>query len=417
MFYGWWIVGAAFLMAFYVGGVIFYGFTAIFEPIAREFGWSYAQISLAASLRGLEMGILAPLTGIMADRWGPRRLIFSGVIITSFGLILLSMVDSLLMFYVSFAVIACGTSAFSITILVTAVAHWFRQKVSLAIGITSAGYGFSGLLIPLVVKLIDMYQWRMAMVIFGLGLCLIGIPISRVFRHRPEQYGYLPDGKTAAPGIPEEDVALIKSDSYEYKLKQAIRNRAFWHIALASTIHSAILHAVVIHVMPYLSTISIARFISGWVASGIPLMSIIGRLGFGWLGDIFNKKRLATISFAFVNLGLFFFVLVSNGGIWLLLPFLFFFGIGYGGNNINRVALVREYFGRNRFGSIHGFVMGIMTLGHISGPFITGWVFDTTGTYRGIWFALVGLALTALIIMATLPPAEATTRPADRTDS
>ena len=55
-----------------MGGVIYYGFTAIFEPIANEMGWSYAQISFAASIRGLEIGLLAPFMGIFVDRWGPR---------------------------------------------------------------------------------------------------------------------------------------------------------------------------------------------------------------------------------------------------------------------------------------------------------------------------------------------------------
>ena len=66
VFYGWWIVGACFLISLYVGGVIFFGFTAFFEPIANEFGWSYTQISLAASLRGLEIGLLAPIFGVLA---------------------------------------------------------------------------------------------------------------------------------------------------------------------------------------------------------------------------------------------------------------------------------------------------------------------------------------------------------------
>ncbi len=83
IFYGWWIAGASFLIALYVGAVVYYGFTAFFEPIVSEMGWSYTQISLAASLRGLEVGLLAPLVGILADRWGPRRLIFGGVFITA----------------------------------------------------------------------------------------------------------------------------------------------------------------------------------------------------------------------------------------------------------------------------------------------------------------------------------------------
>ena len=79
MFYGWWIVFACFLISFYVAGVTFYGFTAFIEPLVQEFGWSYAQVSFAASLRGMEMGILAPCVGFLVDRVGCRRLLVAGV--------------------------------------------------------------------------------------------------------------------------------------------------------------------------------------------------------------------------------------------------------------------------------------------------------------------------------------------------
>ncbi len=98
VFYGWWVVGASFFISLYTGGVVFFGFTAVFEPIADEFGWSYAQISLAASIQGLEAGLLAPVTGLLVDRWGPRKLIFGGAIISGLGLILLSRITSLAMF-------------------------------------------------------------------------------------------------------------------------------------------------------------------------------------------------------------------------------------------------------------------------------------------------------------------------------
>jgi len=68
-FYGWWIVLACFFIGLYVGGAVFYGFTAFFEPIRKEFGWTYTQISFAASLRGMEMGLFAPLVGFLADRF------------------------------------------------------------------------------------------------------------------------------------------------------------------------------------------------------------------------------------------------------------------------------------------------------------------------------------------------------------
>ena len=86
VFYGWWIVAAAVLIGSYAAGVVTYGFTTVFEPIANETGWSYTQISLAASLRGLEASFLAPIAGALADRWGPRKLIFGAIVIIIGGL-------------------------------------------------------------------------------------------------------------------------------------------------------------------------------------------------------------------------------------------------------------------------------------------------------------------------------------------
>lgn len=53
VYYGWWIVLSCFLMNLYVGGIVFFSFTAFFEPIQKEFGWRYTQVSHASSLRGL----------------------------------------------------------------------------------------------------------------------------------------------------------------------------------------------------------------------------------------------------------------------------------------------------------------------------------------------------------------------------
>ena len=135
IFYGWWVVFACFLIAFYVSGAVMFGFTAFFEPIAKEFGWSYTQISLAASLRGLELGIFAPVMGLLVDRFGARRLLFCGTLSIGFGFILLSMISTLGMFYGAFILIGVGTSACTGTVLAPAVANWFKKDVGKALGI------------------------------------------------------------------------------------------------------------------------------------------------------------------------------------------------------------------------------------------------------------------------------------------
>ena len=401
IFYGWWIVAASFVVAVCVG-VVFYGFTALFEPIADDFGWSYTQISLASSLRGLEMGLLAPLTGILADRWGPRRLIFSGVVFTTGGLILLSDATSLGMFYGAFALIAIGTSACTMTVLMTAVANWFHRKIGIASGIAMCGFGFSGLLVPVVVRLIEVYEWRMALIILALGMLVVALPLSLLFRHKPEQYGLFPDGQVQDPATHDDGSSLYQAPEAEVKVKQALKSSIFWRLALAFMYKVMVVSATITHVMPYLSSIGIARSMSSLVATAIPLMSIGGRLSFGWLADKLDRRLVAAAGFTMVGFGLLCFGYASTGTIWLLVPFLVLFGIGYGGNNALRVSLVREYFGRTSFGTIFGLIMGLGGLGSIIGPTVAGWVYDNWGSYQAIWLVFAGLAVAAVISVLTI---------------
>ena len=105
-----------------------------------------------------------------------------------------------------------------------------------------------------------------------------------------------------------------------------------------------------------------------------------------------------------MSLGLLFFSYVSSGGMWLLVPFIILFGVSWGGNATIRAALLREYFGRNKFGTIYGFTMGMIALGSFAGPLLAGWVFDNWGSYFAAWLAFACLIFAAMIIIATTPP-------------
>jgi len=415
IFYGWWVVGACFLISLYGGGVVFYGFTAIFEPLANEFGWSYAQISFAASLRGLEAGLLAPLVGLLVDRWGPRKLLLSGSIITSLGLMLLSRTTSLGTFYGAFVVIAIGMSTCSSTVLMTAVANWFRKKIGIATGIMICGYGFSGLLVPVMVDLIDRYEWRMAIAILAIGMLAICLPLSLLVRHKPEQYGYQPDGAVYEDVKSNDRPLPAESVEVNIKAKQAIKSRTFWHISLALLCQAAIVSAITTHVMPYLSSINITRAKSSLIASAIPLVSIGGRIGLGWLGDRIDKRRLIAGALGMICGGLLCFGFASPEANWLFIPFLILYGIGYGGNNTLRASVLSEFFGRKNFGAIHGLVIGIMMIGSIAGPPVAGWVFDKWHSYQPIWFVFAGLAVAALALAATTPPISTTIQSVHKT--
>jgi sugar phosphate permease len=396
VFYGWWVVFACFFIAFYRSGTIIYGFTAFFEPIAEETGWSYTQISIAASLRGLEAGILAPVAGFLVDRFGPRRLIFFGTLTVGLGLVLLSQTNSLTMFYGAFVLLALGLSACSATVLMTAVANWFRKNTGKALGIMACGYGAGGILVPLIVQLIDLYQWRTTLIILGLGMWLLGIPLSFVIRHRLEKYGYLPDGETSV-----EQVSTPESQDKGVGFKKALRNRNFWHLTIAEMMRLMIFMTVITHVMPYLSSLDISRSRAAFVATSIPLLSIIGRLGFGWLSDNFDKRYVMAGAYSLAGAGILAFSYVQTT--WLIFPFLIFFSLSFGAV-VLRGVIVREYFGMAFFGKLLGIIGGIAAVGGVLGPFLAGWTYDTLGSYHPIWLIFAGISIVPVILMLAMKP-------------
>jgi len=395
IFYGWWIVLASSLINLYVGGIVFFGFTAFFQPIREEFGWSYTQISFAASLRGLENSIFSPLAGFLVDRLGPRRLMLWGAITVGLGLILLSLTQSLAMFYASFMLIGFGAGGCTAVVTMTAVANWFRRKIGLALGVLGSGIGAGGLVVLLIVVLIDLYQWRSTLIILGLGMWALGIPLSLVVRNRPEHYGYRPDGEVSSPSVQSHE---IQEKGVEIGLREALKMRSFLYLNMAEVIRVMTLMAVFTHVMPYLTSVGIPRATAGLVAGSIPLIGIIGRFGLGWLGDVFDKRYVMAVAIGLISLGLLAFSYMHVR--WAIVPFLLLFPIGHGGSMVVRGSILREYFGRDSFGKMIGVIMGSAAVGGIIGPILAGWVFDTVGSYQPIWLVLCGLTgLTTVLIV------------------
>ncbi len=414
IFYGWYLVAICVIIIMYTGGIIHFGFTAVFGSIEEEFGWSYAQISLAASLRGFEMGLMAPLIGLLVDRVGPRKLIFVGSFFIFFGFLVLSRVNSLPAFYGAFALIAVGMSTTSGTVLLTAVTNWFRVKANLATGIVVSGFGLGGLLVPVITRLIDAFQWRTAMLIAGTSTLFIVLPLSFLVRHKPEQYGSQPDG---IPLDREVDASGFRTpaivEEVNIPARIALKNRAFWHVALSSMCHSFVLGAIVIHIMPFLGNVGISRSISAIVALLLPVTSIIGRLGAGWFIDRFGNKRVYTGAFILLTTGLVLLGSVNSERIWLLVPFVLTLSLGWGFSVTTRLSMQRNYFGRASFGTILGFVSGIMMLGNIAGAPLAGWVYDTWGSYQTAWLSFAALTIAGVFLAMTLPSFDSTIKMAE----
>ena len=418
VFYGWWIVSACFIQFLYAGGIFFYGFTALFNPIIQEFGWTRAATSLAFSIRSVEEGLLAPIIGFLIDKLGSRRLILFGMSVLGAGFILLSRTDSLVFFYLAFMICTLGADSGLGGAQWAAVANWFRKKRGLAMGLLSAGYGVSGIMAPIMVWMISQYGWRTTIAALGLGVWSICIPLAFMIRQRPEQYGYLPDGDppqsaaTIAPSPasdgPASPVTAIEpaAEDSGLSVRQALKTSTFWLFSIFPMVTGFSQSSIQVHLIPYLTDIGISREIAGFTMAGVTFSSLIGRVGFAWLADRFDKRHLIAVAAALQTIGVLIFASMDNK--WLLIPFLFTYGPGYAAPFPLRPALQADYFGLKAFASIRGLQSFGWTIPSLIGPLLAGWVFDIRGSYQ-LAFLIYG-ALCAIGVPAALalkpPPAK-----------
>jgi sugar phosphate permease len=242
----------------------------------------------------------------------------------------------------------------------------------------------------------------MALVIMGIVVFLVGMPLSFLFRTRPEDYGMVPDGKAT-----DDSEASRRSNAYDFstEVSQALKMRAFWFLCLINMLQSVAVGAIDIHSMPYLVSLGIARSTASVIAMAFPLVSLPARFGFGWMGDLFKKNYMLAVALALQSLGLLAFSFVRNGSWFLIVVYIVCYGISLGGLIPLRAPITREYFGARNFGTIFGLVTLFSTAGSVVGAPLAGWVYDTRGTYYPIWLIFSGTGLAGALLALVLLPA------------
>jgi len=418
VFYGWWMVGAATILNIFAGGTFIYGFTVFFNPIRNTFGWSAAVTSVAFTLQRFEAGILEAVAGFLVDRVGPRKLMLGGWSVVGLGFLLMSRINSLWAFYGSFLLIATGMSFATFIVIFATIANWFNKKRSRAMTLVVVGFGISGTLVPLLALAVGGLGWRETLIIVGIAAWVIGIPLSLLMRHKPSQYGYLPDGDSPETASESQSVTdfhsasdIVEQESgpstSDFTIKAALKTRTFWLLSAAFFFQFIGASAVMVHIVPYLESVEIPTTIAAITVTGITVCSLIGRLGFGLIGDFANKRYLITIGITLQTIGVFALSFVHMDMIWLIVPFLLTYAPGFGATIPLRLALQADYFGTESLGAIMGAMALVSMMGGLASPIIAGWIFDTTGSYHLAWqlFALVSVPAIPMMLLAKHPSA------------
>ena len=416
IFYGWWILIAGTSIMTVVGTTNTYGLSLFFIPLITQFGWSRAALSGALSLARLESGLIGPLEGFLVDRFGPRKMMLLGVPLIAVGFYLLSRLeditaftgwDALILFYTIYVLgITLGSSLGTSMAASTAVANWFIRRRGTALGILSAGVGIgAGLWVPVIGMVLARTSWEQASVFAAFLVLIVGIPAAFVMRHRPEDYGYLPDGETA----PAEDATAANSErtqarprvvEEEFTVRQALSTPAFWVLAFSFAMRVMVTSAVTLHLVPLLSDMGRSPLEAAFALSAQAILSIIGRIGLGYIGDRFDKKVVYTAALLVLLVGVL--VLAFATEVWQVGIFLVLYAPAYGGAAALMSALRGDYFGRRAFATIAGAMTPINTLGTISGPLFAGLVYDNTGSYQIAMFTFAAIVAVNLVLLQML---------------
>ncbi len=396
MFFGWWIVFSATGATFLHGSIFLYGLGALFTPIRDDTGWTRGEISIAISLATLVGGLAGPFAGRLIDRNGPRAPQLYATVSLGLGFVLLSVTNSLVGLYAIFVLFMGAAYAIGGIGLapIAAVANWFVRKRSTALGIAATGWGPGGIVWPLlIVAAVTLWGWQWTAFAAGVLIWVLGTPLALLLRHRPERYGLLPDGDTPeSTSAAREGNTPVTPTEPDFGLHAALRTQAFWFLTLTLSLGFMVTPAIGLHQIPFLIESGHEPAAAAAVLGAMTMLSIPGRLVFGWLGDRFDLRLLVIVSLLLQTVGLA--VLVVATQLWHLAFYAAIFGTGFGGLRPLSGALPASYFGRTAYASIRGMVGSVQVGLTMAAPVMTGVIADTTGSYS--------MAFAALIVLNTL---------------
>ena len=388
--YRWVMVAAGGLLGCVAVGGMF-SLPVLLQPIARDTGWSVTGVSSAMTIGFLAMAVTSMMWGTLSDRFGPLPVVLTGSTVIAVSLALASQATSLLAFQFLFGVmIGGGTSAIFAPMMAT-VTGWFDTHRSLAVSLVSAGMGMAPMTMsPLVAWLVSHHDWRTTMLIVSAIVAAIMIPVSLLVR-RPPALAATPAAPVAGP-TPQSEMSL----------GEALRSPQFI-ILLATNFFCCATHSgPIIHTVSYAVSCGIPMITAVTIYSIEGLAGMGGRLAFGLLGDRFGAKRVLVTGLLLQAFGALGYVFAQQLAEFYAVAALF--GFIYAGTMPLYSVLVRENFPLKMLGTVIGGLSMAGSLGMATGPIAGGLIYDTFGSYAGLYIGSWAVGLGAFFIILTFRP-------------
>ena len=350
-------------------------------PLGEEFGWSRTLLSSGPSIATFMTALLGPFFGMMVDRFGTRRLVLPGLVVTIISISAFSLVNGSqaqwLALWVVFGIVSVSIKS---TAWTTAVVGVFEKSRGLALGLTLAGTAVAASVVPPLGNfLITEFGWRAAFVWLAVGWGGITLLVCVLFlfdvrdraadkRKADERAGLAPSKDAPAVDLP----GLTGSEAW--------RDSALWRLAISNFIVMVLTIGLAIHLFPILTEAGVSRANAAWLTGLAGIAGIVGKLVTGVLLDRFRPNWVGGITLGAAALA---FALLMEGVRSPTLIVIALLVNGYAAGTKTHITgfLTAGYAGMKNFGAIYGVMSSLMALASGMGPMLAGLTYDLSGGY------------------------------------
>lgn len=408
MYYGYWLVIAAFVAQFVAVGAQNYVIGPFLKPMTADLGWTRSDFTIARTVGQFVMAFTGFFIGGYVDRAGGRRLMQAGAVVTAGSLFALSYTQTLWHWIVlNGIVMTVGAAMIGNLVVNVTLAKWFVEKRGRAIGLASMGVSFAGVaLVPVMTQVIDEWGWRAAWRVLAVGSLALVVPVSFLMRRAPEDYGLWPDGASSAHAASARGLAATADFASSMTRPEALRTAAFYLLVVAFGMFGVTIGVILLQTIPFMTDAGYSRGIAALMITVASVPALVSKPFWGMLIDKTDARRLAAISATVTGIAMILIVQSVRMTNDPLVYFAFFLlGCGWGGMIPIQEVIWATFFGRRHLGAVRSAGLPFSLVFGAGAPQLVSIYFDRVGDYNGAFLAIAGLNIgSAALVMLIRKP-------------
>ncbi len=365
-----------------VGGVGMWSVVVALPAIQADFGVDRAAAALPYTLAMIAFGGGGIVTGRLADRFGVALPLVLGTLALALGYLAAGHAASLTQVALAHALIGLGCSA-TFGPLMADISHWFSRRRGIAVAIAASGNYLAGTIWPPVVQhFIASDGWRATHNGIGLFLLAAMLPIILLLRRRIREH------HSDAAGAPRLQVAPVSPAALQTLL------------CIAGVACCVAMSMPQVHLVAYCGDLGYGPARGAEMLSLMLGFGIVSRVGSGYIADRIGGVRTLLLGSVLQGVALFLYLLFN--GLTSLYVISALFGLFQGGIVPSYAIIIREYFPAREAGTRVGVLLLATLIGMALGGWMSGLVFDLTGSYQAAFLNGLGWNLINVSIMTFL---------------